>query len=115
MKQCQLQYVEYVKSHIFPGTEFENIPNESEDYVLAHVFMQRLRYSFTLCCLFTKNKRVYLPDTIIELDSEERKQILYLVGKGRSCRFPKSQYLIPAHLGGVKMTEKDLEKYVMYP
>ena len=115
MKPCQLQYVDYVKSEVFPGTEFEEAPHVSKDYVVTHVSMRQPRYSFKLCCLFTKNKNVYLPANIKELESEERRQIFYLVGKGGSCKSPKNHYLIPAHLGGVKIRERDLEKYVMYP
>ncbi|MEO1486824.1 MAG: hypothetical protein AAFU57_13835 [Bacteroidota bacterium] len=113
MNPCQLQYVEYVKEKVFPGTEIEDTPNQSGEYVVAQVSIESLKYSFMLCCLFTKKKDVYLPENIIELGPEERKQIFYLVGKGGSCTSPKNQYLIPAHLGGVKMKERDLEKYVM--
>jgi len=115
MNPCQLQYVEYVKSEVFPGTEIEDTANPSEEYIVAQVSIESLKYTFMLCCLFTKKKDVYLPENIIELGPDERKQIFYLVGKGGSCKSPNNQYLIPAHLGGAKIKERDLKRYVMLP
>ena len=113
MNACQLEYVEYVKKNVFPLTEIKDTPNPSEEYVLAQVSIEPLKYTFMLCCIFTKKKNVILPEKAIQSTPEEPKQGFYLIGKGGSCKNPKDHYLIPSYLAGAKMKQMDLDKYVM--